>query len=208
MANDARTDEAMRAENTWLRERVHLLEYRLAERERALQTSLARVALAEEQLARLTRLYVVHERLRQALAPAEVLEAIQEIVANLIGSEELAIWRLDATSGALSLVSCVGLEPAPLRTVPLGQGIIGRVALTGEPFVASVPPPPDSPHALNACVPLSLEDRVRGALAIFALLPQKQALEDADRELLVVLSEQAAVALQRAEQASPRPAPQ
>jgi hypothetical protein len=199
MRDEEMSAALLRAENAKLREQVQRLEQRLSEREHALHAALARGALAEEQLARLTRLYVAHERLQQARAPDQVLEAIQEIVANIIGSEQLAIWRLDRAAGTLSLVSSMGIEPAPLRTVPLGQGIIGRVALTGEPFVAATPPPPGSLLPVNACVPLSMEDRVQGAIAIFALLPQKLALEDMDRELLTLLSEQAAPALHRAE---------
>jgi K+-sensing histidine kinase KdpD len=200
-ATDGNGLETLRTELAQLRERQRELEARLAGQEEANRAMLARVALAEQQATRLTRLYVASLHLNGAHEPAQVLEAIQEIVANIIGSEELAIFRLDEPRQALSLVSSVGIEPAPLRTVPLGQGTIGRAALSGKTFLAPVPLRAGEPHgdAVSACIPLNLEERLYGAIAIFGLLPQKQALEDVDRELLALLAEQAAPALQRAE---------
>ena len=50
------------------------------------------------------------------------------------------------------------------------------------------------PH-LTACVPLRLCGRVVGVLAMFRLLEQKPCLVDLDRELLELVSMQAAPAL-------------
>jgi GAF domain-containing protein len=130
-----------------------------------------------------------------------VLEAIQEIITNIIGSEELAIFRLEPGGQALTLVRSQGVDAERLRTVPLGQGLIGQTALKGELYVAPTPLRAGEgfTEAVSACVPLSLEGRVYGAVAIFGLLPQKQALEGVDQELLALLAEQAAPALERAE---------
>ncbi|HYO73849.1 MAG TPA: GAF domain-containing protein, partial [Archangium sp.] len=191
----------LRAELVRLRDRQRELELRLAEQEAANRATLARVAMAEQQATRLTRLYVASLHLHGAKETAQVLEAIQEIVGNLIGSEELAIFRMDESGRTLSLVSSLGVEPERLRTVPLGQGPIGRAAQSGETFIAPTPlrAGEESTDAVSACVPLKLEERVYGAVAIFGLLPQKQELEDVDRELLALLADQAGPALQRAE---------
>jgi hypothetical protein len=44
-------------------------------------------------------------------------------------------------------------------------------------------------------VPLKLEGKVMGVIAIFRLLPQKGGIEDLDRELFDLLATQAAFAL-------------
>ncbi|HEX5751316.1 MAG TPA: GAF domain-containing protein [Archangium sp.] len=193
--------ETLRAELVMLRDRQRELERRLAEQEALNRATLAHVAMAEHQATRLTRLYVASLHLHGARETSQVMEAIQEIVGNLIGSEELAIFRMDESGRALSLVSSLGVEPERLRTVPLGQGPIGRAVQSGETFIAPTPlrAGEEAGDAVSACVPLRLEERVYGALAIFGLLPQKQELEDVDRELLALLADQAGPALQRAE---------
>jgi GAF domain-containing protein len=85
-----------------------------------------------------------------------------------------------------------------LGNVTVGKGLIGRVAQTGEIYIAGEG---SSEHALpqeaglTACVPLRLEDRVTGVIALFRLLPQKSGIADLDRELFDMLAVHAAVAL-------------
>ncbi len=79
----------------------------------------------------------------------------------------------------------------------MGEGPIGRTALTGEPYVPVAPGADES--GLTACIPLRLRDRVYGALALFRLLPQKSGrLESIDHELLDLLAAQAGPALHAA----------
>jgi GAF domain-containing protein len=80
------------------------------------------------------------------------------------------------------------------REVRFGEGIIGQVASTGQPFVSN------DEHGrgvgVTACVPLQVDGRVTGAIAIFRLLPQKHdGLEALDEELLGLLASQAGIAL-------------
>ena len=48
---------------------------------------------------------------------------------------------------------------------------------------------------LTACIPLSLDGQLMGAIAIFRLLPQKPNLEAIDYELFDMLAIHAAIAL-------------
>jgi len=171
-------------------------------------------ARGQDENAKLLNLYVASLRLHEGRLRHEVLLAIQEIVINLIGSEELAVFEVSPDGASLVLVSSFGVDASEYATIPMGQGVIGRVAQTGEAYLA-----PAEEHGkrrrggrterkaghapsqgtreksreadLTACVPLRLCGRVVGLLAMFRLLDQKPSLVDLDRELLELVSTQA-----------------
>jgi putative methionine-R-sulfoxide reductase with GAF domain len=158
----------------------------------------SRYAEIELQNSNLANLYVASYRLHSTLDRTEVIAAIQEILANLIGSEEAALFELDPAKQTLELVAGFGVDPEPWRSVPVGTGLIGRAAVTGETFVAGeggLVAADGAESRLTACVPLKLDGRVMGVIAIFSLLPQKSAIEELDHELFDVLATQAAFAL-------------
>jgi len=193
------TLESLLAELEAVRMRQRELELRLGKQEELNQLNQARIALAEQQVTRLTRLYVASLHLLGARQPEQVLEAIQESIVNIIGSEELAVFRLSEDGKSLWLVSSLGVDPEPLRTIPLAEGPIGQTALTGKTFITPTPPRAgETPgHNVSACVPLRLDGRVYGVIVLFGLLPQKPALEEVDRELLELFADQAAPTLYR-----------
>ena len=200
-------------ENSSLRERLARVEKELAGRgelEARLKEQLANVeaesrrfserfAKVEQENSNLANLYVASYRLHGTVERAEVLDVLQEIVTYLIGSEEMAIFEVDAERSELRLVSSAGIDASPFREIALGQGLIGRTALAGEPWVAaddmSAERRPEE-ASVTACVPLTLHGKVTGAIAIFRLLPQKtNGIEEMDRELFALLATHAAVAL-------------
>jgi len=162
------------------------------------QSFSVRHAEVEQQNSNLANLYVASYRLHGTLDRKEVVAAIQEILANLIGSEEAGLFEIDRATETLKLEASFGLDPEACRALSLASGPIGHAARTGEIFVAE-PGRVSTGDALldrlNACVPLTLDGRVTGVIAIFKLLPQKAALEDLDRELFELLATQAATAL-------------
>jgi regulator of replication initiation timing len=152
----------------------------------------------EQQNSNLANLYVAGYRLHGTVDRKEVIDTIQEIIANLVGSEEAGLFELDPETRTLELVASFGLPPEACPFIPLGTGPIGRAAQTGEIFVAEgdrVGPADDLEGRLTACVPLVLDGRVTGAIAIFRLLPQKAGIEAVDRELFDLLATHAATAL-------------
>jgi GAF domain-containing protein len=155
--------------------------------------------MVEEQNANLANLYVASYRLHGTVDRAEVLSAIQEIVVNLIGSEEHAIFGVGPDGKSLSLLASFGLDRARFESIPFDKGIIGHAAATGERYVAiDAQPSPQATHDeehLTVCIPLHLGDEVVGAIAIFRLLPQKAELEASDHELIELLATHAATAL-------------
>ena len=158
----------------------------------------SRYAAVEQQNSNLANLYVASYRLHGTLDRAEVIAAIQEIIANLVGSEEAALFEIDPDKQALELVASFGVDRDECPSIPLGSGLIGLTARTGEILVvdpAQVSGAVGLESRLTACVPLKLDGTVTGVVAIFGLLPQKGGIEDLDRELFDLLATQAAFAL-------------
>lgn len=147
----------------------------------------------------LAHLYVATYRLHATLDRQEVLQAIEEIVINLIGSEVFGVFERAPGSDCLTLVSSFGLTPErfPGGVVP-GRGVLGRVAATGETLLVEGPlvDALSVEENLTACIPLKVDGRVFGLVAIFDLLPQKGGrLAPLDRELIDILATQAAPAV-------------
>jgi hypothetical protein len=176
-----------RAERDRLRQRVAELE---AEGQRISDAYVS----VEERTTELTQLYVALERLHGAATRADTLAAIQEIVINLVGSEELAVF--ERRGDALALVHAFGVPPRTLEGLPLGEGAIGRAAETGRAWVAGrdgrAAPGEDD---LTAAIPLRAWDDVAGVLAVFRLLGHKPMLADGDHAVFDLLSTHAGVAL-------------
>jgi hypothetical protein len=153
----------------------------------------------EHQSSSLANLYAASFRLHDSLDRAEVLTAIQEIVISIIGCEEQAILALDETAGTLGRIASFGLAEDRLQSVPLGSGVIGRTAATGEAYIRDDNPDEavtDPGEAgLTACIPLKVGDKVTGVIALFTLLSHKPGIEDVDRELFELLGTQAATTL-------------
>jgi len=154
-------------------------------------------AESEAQVANLASLYVAVTSVHGALDRPSVLASVQEIVTNLIGSEEMAIFETEPAHGRLTLIASMGIEPGAYQQVALGDGAIGRAAANGERLIrqegGSLTENGDA--ALTACIPLKVGGRVVGVLAVFRLLPHKGCLDAIDIDLFDVLAAHAANAL-------------
>ena len=149
----------------------------------------------ETQNTNLANLYVASYQLRSSLKRADVLAVIKEIIVNLIGSEDFTIFERARREERLVFVDCFdGRRPHDDAGIRFGDGIIGTVASTGQPYIATGERARQS--GITACVPLKVEGAVAGVIAIFSLLPQKlSVLEAIDHELLDLLAAHAGVAL-------------
>lgn len=165
------------------------------ERLRGLVDSLK--AESEAQVSNLASLYVAVTSVHGALDRPTMLSSVQEIVTNLIGSEEMALFETDASTGRLTLLTSVGIEPGSYQEIAIGDGAIGRAAATGERLIrpegGSLTE--DGDASLTACIPLKVADRIVGVLAVFRLLPHKGCLDTIDLDLFDVLAAHAASAL-------------
>lgn len=148
-------------------------------------------ALIEQQNANLANLYVASYQLALTVDRATVLQSIQEIVANLIGSEEVGIYERDGDE--LLLAASFGIDAIRFARIPIGKGRIGEAAASGEIYVSPTGTA-DEEH-ITACIPLRVEGEVTGLIAIFGLLAHKPAVADTDRELFDLLAVHAATSL-------------
>lgn len=158
-----------------------------------------RFSAVQQQNDNLANLYVASFRLHGTLDRAEVVATIQEIVANLIGCEELALYEQNSDGSAFELAHAVGIEAGSTPTPGGDRGIVARVIRSGEKFVRQDGLPEyaqSSEEHLTACIPLVLGTTVIGALALFRLLPQKAGgYQEVDYELMDLLATHAAMAL-------------
>jgi len=207
--NTTRYVKGLLDETKALRTRIAELEDEIARRdnkvrvlEQETRRQLEQFVEVEMQNSNVANLYVASFRLHGTLERDQVLAAIREIVINLIGSEELLVYELDDRAKELVLVTQFGMESVleRWRRLKMGHGIVGKTAETGELFVAADAPggragaAPGEEH-LQAAIPLVLDGRTTGVIAIFRLLGHKRGLEDVDRELFDLLARQAASAL-------------
>lgn len=190
---------SLREELESFREKQIRLQQKLAESEAENQRFSNQWVEVEQRNNDLANLYVASYRLHGTLDRGQILTAIQEIIINLIGCEEIAIFETEPDGSALALVSTFGIEDESLRRIPVGEGILGRCARTGAMWVAGQDEAGErAPNEkdLTAVIPLELDGKVTGAIAVFRLLPQKGGrLEDLDRELFDLLATQAATSL-------------
>jgi GAF domain-containing protein len=156
----------------------------------------------EVRMSSLVNLFVASHRLHESVIRRELLDIVQEIINNIVGSEELGIFELDAERSVLSLVHSMGIEPERFQSIPLDSGVIGHTARTGELVIVSDrdrPPVTGIESGLTACIPLRYGHRVWGVIAIFGMLPQKPRLKDEDREIFALLEKQAGLVLATSE---------
>jgi predicted O-linked N-acetylglucosamine transferase (SPINDLY family) len=152
----------------------------------------------EQQNQNLANLYVASYRLHGTVDRGELMLALQEIVANLVGSEEMGVFELSETGRTLRLVGSLGLDRERYRELPADRGLIGQALRSGQTYVGGLEPAEgrsEGEEHLTACIPLFVEERPLGVIAIFRLLSHKPEIEDIDRELFELLAAQASVAL-------------
>jgi hypothetical protein len=154
-----------------------------------------RIRELHEQNSDLVQLTVASQLLAAAVQREGVLCTMEEIVINMIGSEELAIFDIDSDGQSLRVARIRGIDPASPR-LARALGPLRYVQKSGRTLIArNRVHAGDGDGGLTAGIPLKVEGNVTGAIAIFRLLDQKSGLAPVDHELFEILSRQAAMAL-------------
>lgn len=150
----------------------------------------------EEQNNNLANLYVASYQLHSTLDFREVVRIVQEIVINLIGAEAFHLLMVSEKTGQLEVEASEG-QAAGRAAIPLGEGVIGKAAASGENFFAdsvarAEPSPFEDPIAV---VPLKIKESTIGVISINKLLVQKTQFTPMDYELFTLLAGHAATAI-------------
>ncbi len=157
---------------------------------------------------RLATLNAVAAVINQPLPLQEIMDQAVAKVLEVMETEAGGIRLLDQATGELVIVSCQGLSPEYVRSVDrlrLGDGVVGRVAQSGEPLVlknvAQDPGLAMGPIAAEgfqtfAVVPLRTKEKVVGTLAVVTRRQREFGPEEID--LLTAIGHQIGVAVENA----------
>jgi K+-sensing histidine kinase KdpD len=164
-----------------------------------------RYAQIAEQTDLLRNLFVATHRLHATLDHEEVVSTIREILSDLVGAHAYLIWLADRQRGGqIKLLTHSGVAANQLqlsaKEVELAPNVIA-----GEPWYAEK----DAPRGELplAMLPLSVGNTPAGLLVIRDLHSHKSDLLGLDRQVLEMLSGQAAIALSCARLYAEQPEP-
>jgi nitrate/nitrite-specific signal transduction histidine kinase len=204
---ESRQDEAAQDSGEWQKLRQELLErirglegerLDVLERMRTLEDEnrqfASRFVEIEEENNNLANLYVASYQLHSTLNVAEVVKVVIEIVINLVGAQTFAVYVHDEKTGLLEAVAAEGEDVAVFPSMSLGEGSVGVAVATGATSCSGESESSDYSRPIVA-IPLRVNDRPIGAIAIFELLAQKDGLSPLDRELFTLLAGHAATAI-------------
>lgn len=194
-----------------LRTEMTLMKRRLAELEEENGSLIQRIEELEEENRRfagqivqiedlnnnLTNLYIASSRLHSILDRVKVAEIIKEVVINFVGAEKFAILLLDKERRHLAFETGEGFDERSFPAVSLNEGVLGQVMTGGQSYFreGSVVEGSDDPLAPLAAIPLNIQGRLMGILAVYRLFIQKERFEPIDYQLFSMLAEHAATAL-------------
>ncbi len=159
-------------------------------------------------LKEINSLYRVNQGLASSLDPDQVMKDVVDLLKDNFGYYHVQSYLVDSESHDAVASHGSGIIGDQLREqayrLPNGDGIIGHVVETGQPFVTNDvedvvffkrnPFLPDTTSELT--VPIKTENRVLGALDIQRRAPSRFTARDL--QLVAAVADQLAVALQKA----------
>ncbi len=162
-------------------------------------------ATLQRQLEELSVLHAAASACVEATEEGELLNHISELIGVRLFPEEFGILLLDERLGELRLHSAYRGLPDNFSdfTIPLGKGITGKVAQSGQPLrIADVSKETDfiilykdNPVRSELCVPIKLGEQVIGVFN--AQSAELDAFSEADQQLLITVAGQLAIAIHR-----------
>jgi len=142
------------------------------------------------------RLEAAQKRLRESVSQADALDAIREIVTNLLGCEEIGLFTVE--QGKSGLLWSLGIDPQQHGTLDTFDASALQCVLEGEYHIAQVAHEGQNHRAepaLRVFVPICLNGNTVAVLVMLKLLPQKLGFDEADIRLVKLLSRETGKAL-------------
>jgi hypothetical protein len=156
----------------------------------------SRVQEVESEFSNLANLYVASNQLHSSLSPRGVTRRIKEVLAQLVGAERYSVYLANPEGTELVPIASEGVPGGQLLPVPVSGSRMGQVLQSGEALVEeNYDPSQGVIEKPPAVIPLIVDERVVGVIAIFSTLSQKTRFDAVDYELFRLLGQHAAAAL-------------
>lgn len=150
----------------------------------------------ETEFANLANLFVASNQLHSSMSPRGVTRRIKEVLAQLVGAERYCMYLTNAEGTELVPIASEGVPGDQLVSLRIDGSKLGEVFKTGQAAVDEERDPSQGTlEKPAAIVPLNVDDKVVGVIAIFATLSQKKKFDTIDFELFKLLGQHAAAAL-------------
>lgn len=153
-------------------------------------------AEVEDELANLANLYVAISQIHSGHSVRAVLRTLKELLAQFVGAAAYAVYLASEDRKELLAIASEGISRDEIEHASVESGPVGETFLKGELFFAtSGDTSKGTVKAPAAVIPLKVDARAIGVIAIFATLTQKTEFFRVDSELFRLLGEHAASAL-------------
>lgn len=151
----------------------------------------------------------VSEAITSSLYFEEILKLIVTVTAEVMDSKICSLMLLDEKTGMLNIKATQSVSEAYNRkpSLKLGEGVAGKVALTGKPLI--VKDVRKAPEYINVniakkeglcsllSVPLKVKDKVIGVLNLYTSRPHK--FTKPETSVLTSVANQAAIVIENAQ---------
>lgn len=154
-----------------------------------------RFAEIEAENAQLASLYVASHQLHSTLDPRAIVRQLKELLAQFVGARAFAVYLVDDDRHELAPICSEGVVVAALRRVPLNDGALWRAVGSGAASWVEGDATRGTIEEPAATIPMLLNGKAIGVIAVFATFEQKREFIDVDFELFKLLGAHAASAL-------------
>ena len=155
----------------------------------------ARVQEVESEFANLANLFVASNQLHSSLSPRGVTRRIKEVLAQLVGAERYCMYLANSDNSELIPIAYEGVAGSALTPVKIAESELGQALLKGTASVSDHDPTAGTVQRPAAVIPLTVDEKTVGVIAIFSTLAQKKRFDTVDFELFKLLGQHAAAAL-------------
>ena len=149
----------------------------------------------ESELSSLANLYVASYQLHASLNPRGAMRHIKELLAQLVGADVFALYLIDRDKNRLIAIASQGLSDNDLAPIIPTEGAIGEAFAADLVKITEGDTREGTLASPAALIPLSIDGRVVGVLAVIRTLQQKQEFVAVDHELFKLLGAQAVTSL-------------
>lgn len=143
----------------------------------------------------LANLYITTYQLHSTFNSGELVSIIEEVLLNLVGAEQFSLLLCDENGLMLQPLVAESAEPK-LVEVKIDDSRIRETLESGCRWLAAAEQVAGADDTqVKAVIPLRVDDKVVGVIAIYRLLPQKSGFTELDEEIFSLLENHASVAL-------------